>query len=108
MSEDYFTIDYQKQELEEWTKKGFTDFEAKKWINKGFDSKTASFWYKGGFTVKGAIVFIKEGLTPQESKELIIKEIIEGREISITLTEGIYTRDRILELIREEKKKEIF
>jgi len=110
MSNGFFTIDYQRQkeELKKWKIYGFTNLEAKKWKKKGFDLETAKIWYNGGFTVKGAIIFIKEGLTPQESKELIIREITKGKKISITLTEGIYTRDQILELIQKERMKEIF
>lgn len=110
MSGEFFSIDFQKQqeELEKWKSSGFSNLKIKKWKDKGFDLETAKIWYNEGFTVEGAITFIKEGLTPQESKKLIIREIKNEKKISITLTEGIYTRDQIIKLIQKERTKEIF
>lgn len=110
MSDEFFTIEFQKQreELEKWKSSGFSSLKIKKWKEKGFDLETAKIWYNEGFTVEGAITFIKEGLTPQESKELIIREIKIERKLSITLTEGIYTRDQILKLMQKERTKELF
>lgn len=109
MSDDFY-IDFQKQQdiLKKWREQEFTNIEAQKWIKEGFDLEIARIWYKGGFTVDGAITFIKEGLTPQESKELIIREIRGGEKISITLTSGIYTKLQILELIQKERMRETF
>ena len=108
MSDKFFTIEYkeQQEELEKWNMSGFSNLKVKKWKENGFDLETAKVWDDVGFTVEGANTFIKEGLTPQESKELIIREIKDRKKVSITLTDGIYTREQIIELIQKEKMKD--